>query len=244
MIDNQEKDKLLNNIWSMTVCIAALSDDKKKAVLVADKLLTNQGVFPVQFNGDGKIFEMNENVKVMYSGGSSEALSIIDKAKKSIGSKKWILEVAEHINQKHLEYLQEILIRQHLIPRGIKTIDEYYKGQNFNIDQNTKNNIDIILTTHSLINIVFFIVCGKDSDGTFKIYLLNSNPRFVPSFIHNNYTAIGSGANHALFSIMHSEKEYNQSLSLEEVKKILLEAKKKAEKAPDVGKDTDVETME
>jgi len=228
----------------MTVCIAALSDNKKKAVLVADKLLTNRGTFSNQTNGDGKIFTMNENVKVMYAGGASEALTIIDKAKKSIGSKKWVLEIAEHVNQKHLEYLQDILINTHLIPRGIKSIAEYYRGQNFNIDIPTKNLIDTALTTHNLINAVFFIVCGKDSDGLFKVYLLSPNPRTIPSLVITDYAAIGSGSNHALFSIIHSKEKYSHLLSSEKIKKILLEAKKKAEKDPDVGKETDTEIME
>ena len=228
----------------MTVCIAALSDDKKKAVLVADKLITYQTTFPFQVNGEGKIFHINDNVKVMYSGRENDALLIIEKVKRGVDSKKWITEIAEYVNQKHLEYLNDIIVAMHLTSRGIKSITEYYKNKELNLDAATNSNIDLAITTHNLNSALNLIVCGKDSDGLFKLYFLNNNPRVAPLLLNIGYAAIGSGANHALYSIIHSSVEYNHSLTAAQVKEMLLEAKKKAEKASDVGVETDIVIME
>jgi 20S proteasome alpha/beta subunit len=105
----------------MTVCIAALAEDGKKAVLVADKLVTSKGLLPYQIDmAANKIVKINDDVRVMYCGGITDASIIIENSIKNIGKNKWVSDVAKLINEKHLEYLLEILSQGQLKTRGIK----------------------------------------------------------------------------------------------------------------------------
>lgn len=227
----------------MTICIVSLANDKKKAVLVADRLLTTHGLLPNQADsGEGKIFDINENVKAMFCGGYADAVTVIDIARRTLDNKKWVTEVAEHLNDKHLEYLNGILIRTHLTSRGIKSLEDFYRSQDLNLDPKVRQEIDRALTTYNLTGDLRFIVCGKDSDGLFKVYTLNSNPRNIIQLQTAGYATIGSGEHHANFALIHSG--HNISLSDVDIKSILLDAKKKAEKTPDVGPETDVVIME
>lgn len=218
----------------MTVCIAALADNGTEAVLVADKLVTTHGILPYQIDmAAEKIVKINDEVSVMFCGGLTDATVVIENSIKNIGSNKWVGEVANLVNQKHLEYLLEILTRQQLTTRGIKDVNEFYKEYTQKLDENTKKSIDEVLTTHSLNSNPQFIVCGKEADGTYKIYWLSNNPRNIPILMTTGYSTIGSGSGYAGFSMIQSK--YNQSLTAEEVKVILMKAKKEAENDRDVG---------
>ena len=226
----------------MTVCIAALADSGKKAVLIADKLVTSKGILPYQADmAADKIVPINENTSVMYCGGITDASIIIENSIKNIGQNKWVDEIANLINNKHLEYLLEILIRQHLTTRGIVSINEFYTEYSLKLDADTRTKIDTALTTFNLNSGVQFIVCGKGSDGSYKIYYLGSNPRFVPFLKTDDYSTIGSGSGHANFSMIQSK--YNKSLTVEKVEEILKKAKKEAENDRDVGPSEDIEKM-
>ncbi len=229
----------------MTVCIVALAEDKKKAVLIADKMLTTSGLLPSQVDGNAnKIFKFNDNFSVLWAGGVADALSILEEAKKNIGSKRTVKELAEHINNKHLEYLHGIIERSAIIGRGLKDIHTFYFDKSLNLDQNVRGQIDQALATHNLNSNTSFIVCGKDNDGIYKIYSLGSNPRNIPQLIIEDYCVIGSGEIYARASILGSEKIYKSSLSIDNVKKIILEAKKKSESDPGVGNKEDIIILE
>ncbi len=227
----------------MTVCVAALSDDGKKAVLVADKLATDRGILPYQIEmAAPKIIKINDNISVMYCGGIADASIIIESCKKNIGENKWVTEITKLVCDKHLERLLELLTREQLTTRGIKDINEFYKEYTLKLDAETKNKIDLALTNNVLNSHNQFIVCGKESNGEYKIYWLGENPRIVPILMINGYSTIGSGSGYAGFSIIQSQ--YNKSLALEKVKEILIKAKKEAENDRDVGKSEDVIIME
>lgn len=224
---------------AMTVCIAALAEDKKKAVLVADKMVTTHGAL-AHGTDDGaeKLVKMAENVYVMYAGGISDATVIIEKARSSIGSKRTAKEIAEHVNQSHLEYLQDMLVRQHLLPRGITSIHEFYHDSTISLDPQIRQQVDVALSTHTLNSNTVFVVCGVEEDGNYRMYFLGLNPRAIPFLVTDGYTAIGSGEAHARFSLIFSD--YKVSMTAEEVKEKVLEAKKKAESCLDVGESESV----
>jgi len=241
--DNIEYNQQNSITISMTVCIAALSNNGKKAILVADKLVTTTGILPYQTEmAAEKIIKINDNVSVMYCGGIADASIIIENSIKNIGENKWVTDIAKLINDKHLEYLLEILTRLQLTTRGIKDINEFYKEYTLKLDAVTKTTIDTVLTTHVLNSHTQFIVCGKENNGDYKIYYLGDNPRLVPNLMMSGYTTIGSGRGYADFSIIQSQ--YNKSLQLEKVKEILIKAKKEAEKDRDVGNNEDILVME
>lgn len=224
----------------MTVCIAALAEDGKKAVLVADKMLTVQGTFPYTLDGSGdKIFKINDNVHAMWCGGYVDATNILNKLKTSMGSAVLsVYETAEKLREAHLEYLQEVLIRENIIGRGIPSLADFYGNASIMLTEDSRKSIENALANFWLNSNTQFIVCGKDADGLYKIFILPINPRNMILFGAEGYTQIGSGSFHAQYSMIHSN--YKTSLSVDKVQKLALGAKKKAEKAPDVGKEEDI----
>lgn len=239
---NLEQNKDILSL-SMTVCIAAVAEDGKKAVLIADKLVTTTGILPYQTDmAADKIVKINDNVSVMYCGGITDASVIIEDSLKNIGQNKWIGEIANHINQKHLEYLTRILTRLHLTTRDIQSPNEFYNNYIPLINTQIGKDIDTALTTHNLLSNTQFIVCGKENDGLYRIYYLGINPRFVPNLMTINYSTIGSGAGHANFAMIQSK--YNKSASAKDVQELLIKAKKSAENDQNVGINEDIMVME
>lgn len=227
----------------MTVCIAGLAENGKKAILIADKLLTTPGVLSYQSNVGEKIFKIYDNMYVLWAGGVVDATTILSRSEKILSLGTFgVKEVAECINQKHLEYLHEILVNTHIKGRGIKSIEDFYGNQSINLPIESRREIDNALATHNLTSGTVFIVCGKDSDGQYRIFFLDTNPRHQIIPIIESYVTIGSGAWHAKFSIIHSK--YTPLLPINNVKKIFKEAKKKAEKDTNVGKKEDIIVME
>lgn len=228
----------------MTVCIAALAEKGKKAVLIADKLVTNSGILPYQIESAAdKIIKMTDDVYVMFCGGVSEATIIINEAKKGLNGKhKFVADIAKLINDKHLEYLLEIITRNELITRGINDINRFYTDKNLVLPDDVRKTIDSRLAGNILNNKVFFIVCGKDNNGIYQIYSLDSNPRAMPYLVVVGYQTIGSGQVYAGTSIIQSE--YSIDKTIEKVKEITTKAKKDAEKDRDVGQSEDLIILE
>lgn len=227
----------------MTVCIAALAEDGKKAVLIADRLLSTGGILPYQTDGfASKIFKINDNVTAMWAGGFVDATNIIEKAKKDWGSKKLtVKETAEYLHKAHLDHLHEVLSTQHIKGRGLKDLAAFYGDKAINLPHDARVQIDNALASHTLTSNPAFIICGKDADNLYKIFI-GANPRNLIFPALENYAAIGSGEWHAKFEIIHSS--YVTSMMADKVKAILLAAKKKAEKSPDVGASEDILILE
>lgn len=239
VIINDEKERDATLPVSMTVCIAALAEDGRKAVLVADKMLTTGGVFPYQSdNGAEKILQINQNVHIMWCGGLNDSALILTKAKTRIGQRSLTtLEITQEIRAAYFEYLQEMLIAENLIGRGIPSLADFYGNNTSQLSFDARKHIENALATFNLQSNVSFIVCGKDEDGIYKIYTISSNPRFAEQIAPEGWNTIGSGEGHARFSIIHSN--YNLNLLVDKVKVILKTAKRRAEKEPSVGKKTD-----
>src|SRR5579872_4328100 len=126
VISTPHKEESGNISLSMTVCIAALAADGKKAILIADKLVTTHGVLPYQVDmAANKIIKINNDVYVMFAGSITDATVIIENTINHIGSNKWVSDIADLINKKHTERLIEVLTQGNLVTRGFKNIQEY-----------------------------------------------------------------------------------------------------------------------
>lgn len=229
---------------NMTVCIAAVAEDGKKAVLVADKMVTMNGPLPHQIDGSAtKIVKFTDDVSVMWAGGVTDITNILETAKSTLGDRRTVGEIADHINQTHFEYLQGIIVRRDIIGRGIASLNDFYTNPALQIDWNTRNMIQNNLASNTLVDSnPAFIVCGKDAQGLYRVYFLGNNPRFIPYLHTSGYATIGDGGTHAAYSFIFDD--YVPSMNLEKVKKIASAAKKKAEKCQNVGKGKDEVILE
>lgn len=226
----------------MTICIAAISEEGKSAVLVADKMLTSVGgMLPYRNDGMGdKIFQLSDHVYGMWAGGLGDAVNILQIFKDDNPNPNTLSveQTAEKLRQAHLKYLLSVLERENITGRGIASIADFYGDKAINLTTEVRQQIETALATYNLNSNTQFIVCGKDADNLYKIFVLNGNPRLMNLRISEGYTQIGSGWGHAQFSIIHSQ--YMPVLSQAKVEKIIKTAKHKAEKDPGVGKLTDV----
>ncbi len=238
-------DKIVSidaTMFAMTVCIAAIADGGKKAVLMADKMTTMNGMLSHQIDGAAtKIHKISDTVAVMYCGAISEATQIIERFKSSVGDKTLVEELATQLNQTFLEYLYEHIVNQQIIGRGIPSLLQFYNS-NFFVSPDTRKIIENSLASDTLLNFVNFVICGKGVDGLYKVYYLGTNPRYLPSLYVSGYGAIGDGSTHAVYSLIFDD--YIPTKSLEDVKKMVEEAKRKAEKCTTVGKESDQIVLE
>lgn len=235
-----------NSIYneSMTVCIAAITEEGKKAILVADKLVTSQGLLPYQVDmAADKIMKLSEHTQthVMYCGGVSDAMTIIENSIKAGTEGKNVEEIANIVNSEHLKYLISILDRAQITGRGMESREWYYENH-LKMHESLTNKIDSILETYTLNSQTQFIICGKSYNGMYKVYYLNTNPRLMPSPNISGYATIGSGGGFANFVMIQSK--YEKTLDKDIVTQIVLKAKKESENDRDVGSSHDVLILE
>jgi 20S proteasome alpha/beta subunit len=226
----------------MTVCIAAISDEGRGAVLAADKMLTSiGGLLPYRNDGTGdKIFQLSDHVRGMWAGGLGDATNILQVFRDDNPNPDALTveQTAERLRLAYLKYLLSVLERENITGRGIASIAEFYGNQAINLTADVRQQIQIALATYNLNSNTQFIVCGKDADNLYKIFVLNGNPRTMNTRVTEGYAQIGSGWGHAQFSMIHSR--YKPALLQADVEKIIKTAKRRAEKDPGVGKLTDV----
>lgn len=229
----------------MTICIAALAEGKKRIILVADQMITASIPIAYQFETSDvrKIYDLSSNVVLLTAGNALFASEIFEKSKKEIEADKSVspenrtVEQLAEIVRRNFQILRRgIVERSVLEPRGLN-LSSYYQMQQ-KLHQAVVQEVE-----NQLINTnigVDLIVAGHDPSGGCHIYSV-THPGIAVCHDELGYVAVGSGAPHAMYSIIGSS--YKKSLPLEEVKKIASEAKKKSEVAPGVGVDTTIQTL-
>lgn len=226
----------------MTICIAALADNRKKLVLAADQMITANIPMPYQFETDDvkKIYDLTDNAVLLTAGNALFAYEIYENALKNIGYAKvrgeqigTIKELAEIVRVEYQNYRRDMAVKSVLEPRGL-TLNDYY-------DRQQKLNIGIIQEIENqLVNLniaVDLIIAGHNMENECHIYSI-THPGILVLHDALGYVCVGTGAPHATYNLIGSN--YKKSLNDGEVKKLIEEAKKKSEVAPGVGKATTI----
>jgi 20S proteasome alpha/beta subunit len=224
----------------MTICIGALAENRKKLVLVSDRMITANIPMPYQFEKEDvqKIYDITDNVKVLTAGNAlfayeviQAAVTIIEKQKLDGKDAHSVEEVAEILRQVYQQFRLRIVIQRILEPRGLDLPTYYSQQKNLNpgiiqeIEQALVNaNIDVEL-----------VVAGVNDGKSCHLYTV-THPGTVACHDPIGYACVGSGAPHAMYSLIGSE--YTKDKTVDSVEKLVLEAKKKSEVAPGVGRDT------
>jgi len=218
----------------MTICIAALAENGKKIVLVADQMVTANIPIPYQYETPEvkKIYEITNNSIVLTAGNALFAHEIIENGQvkiKAISGVNTIEEISEVLRAEYQNYRKEFISRTFLEPRGLD-LTTYYSFQQ-KLSPILVQEIDNAFENFNIA--VEMIVVGYNPDGG-RIYSI-THPGLLISHDPLGYACIGTGAPHAIYYLMGSN--YKKSLSKDEVTKLILEAKKKSEAAPGVGKE-------
>ena len=223
----------------MTVCIAALYGDGAGVVLVTDRMVTAH--IPIGYE-----FEHQENTKIVELAGANSTHALI--AGDVLGGNEILKvaqvqmtqrdgsvsasEAAEIVRGAYQQVRLEKITHQELGSRGLD-IDTYY-GRHQQLSQPIVQMIDHAFCKGNFG--VEMLVAGPNG-GTHAIHTILN-----PGTIHDNssigHGAIGSGAPHALYSLI--EDSYAASLSKKEVVTLVKKAKKRSEVAPGVGVETTI----
>lgn len=220
----------------MTICVAALYENGHGAVLVSDRMVTAH--FPIGYE-----FEHDETTKMIKMGEALDVYSLL--AGDVLLGTEIINAAREHIELQEISsatmiaemvrvaYQQKRLarvVKSELEPRGL-SLQEYYNSQQRLLPQIVQVMDQALRQTDIGVEI---IVAGP-SGSQCSIHTI-MNPGVDSDNSSIGYSAIGSGAPHAIYSLI--EALYKPSLSKERVKEIVESAKKRSEVAPGVGSRT------
>lgn len=221
----------------MTICIAALYGDGSGVVLASDRMVTAH--FPIGYE-----FEHSENTKIVELGcdGMVRALiagdvlrgnEILDAARAKLASKEGgftASEAAEAIRVSYQEIRLANIICRELEPRGLD-LNSYY-GRHQKLSPQVVQLIDQALYTVDIR--VEILIAGQNGD----VYTVHTvlNPGTIQNNSSIGHAAIGSGAPHALYSLI--ENFYTRSMNREKVVELVEQAKKRSQVAPGVGSET------
>ena len=226
----------------MTVCIAALYGDGEGVVLASDRMVTAH--FPIGYE-----FEHQENTKIVNLAGANsthalvagdvlrgnEILKMAQVIMEQRDSCASASEAAEIVRSAYQQVRLTNITHRELEPRGIDLAGFY--GRHQQLSPQVVQIVDQVMCNLDLG--IEILVAGPNG----KIYTIHTI--LNPGTIHDNsaigHGAIGSGAPHALYSLI--ENSYAITLSKDKVVELVKKAKTRSEVAPGVGKETTIVVM-
>ncbi len=227
------KKKWEKKVKNMTICIGLLCDDKKQAVAIADRKITDDYLSIGFEHGESKIIPISKNTVAMCSGYTAITSEILDPVKaKNLEKTVEVKEIAEEIANSYDRVRKEKINRLYFKPRGLD-ISEISSSKEINLQ--LLQQLDKVIEGFEFPDYakpvgLQILVVGVDSSA--HIYLVD-NPGIFSSRDSIGWMCIGSGTPPAENSLILNE--YNISRSKKEAFYFGYEAKKWAEKSPEVG---------
>ncbi len=229
----------------MTICIAALAEDKKKIILAADQMITATIPIAYEFETEDvrKIYFPTENIAILTAGNTLHAFEIVDQLIRDIRSDANVKPehrrteyVVERTRKIYQDYRRNLFSKTFLEPRGLN-LNSYYDIQQ-KLFPGVVNKIEHELDSFSIG--VEMIVAGSNPGGNCHIYSI-THPGISTSHDELGYVAVGSGAAHAMYYLIGSG--YKKTFPAKRVEQVVREAKKRSEAAPGVGQETTIITL-
>ncbi len=218
----------------MTICIAGIAENKK-IVACTDKMLTIEAPVKTAFeiSENSKAIKLADKVVAMFAGDVLKANAVLKLAKTKIQSGNISTEkVAEIVENAYKEQwvsdIEKALLQRFGLDR------KSFVNKQKELEPELVKGVNNLIGNYNLA--VEIIVAGVDADEPHMFKILNPGIKQAQDPI--GYCCIGSGTQHATFSLI--ESEYNPSF--EEAKSVhsVLQAKKRAQYDPGVGELTDI----
>ncbi len=221
----------------MTICIAAMAEGGKKVVTAVDRMVTANFPIPTEFETVDvpKIYTLAENALAMSAGNALTAFEIVERAKAQISDQQItkIEQITEVVRRSYQDYRRHLVVERYLEPRGL-SLDSYY-GMQQKLVLGVVQEVELQLTSFNL-GVELIVVGCRDNDECHLFTVTHPGVSNLHDAI--GHVSIGSGAPHVMYFFIGSN--YRKSLPVEEVEKLVKEAKKKSEVAPGVGRQTEV----
>lgn len=220
----------------MTICIAAICDECGAVVVTSDKMIS-AAFLDLEFEHHrSKLVKLGDNCVGLTAG---DALANIDLFRAVSGTITQLQNptvdlIANQVKQQFVELRRQKAEERLLVPRDLTIKDFYKEGMinrlpaelGFTIDNGVQNYVYPLE----------IIIAGVDETGA-HIYGV-SNPGVLSCYDSLGYHSVGSGERHALLSII--SNEYCHTCDINEGVYLVYEAKKRAEVAQGVGKETEI----
>lgn len=223
----------------MTVCIAALYENGKGAVLASDHMITASIPIGYEFENDetSKIYALNDDAYVLSAGNVLFGDQIVQSSRITIAEESLghVRDMADIVKTKYQTFRLAHIEDNYLTPRGL-TLESYYGRQA------TLNPVIVQMIDEAMVKVdmgVELILVGPTGTG-YGIYLI-TNPGTSHCLDAIGFCAIGSGAPHVTYSLLGAT--YKKSLGKSDVRDLVIRAKEISEVAPGVGKETSVEVL-
>jgi hypothetical protein len=214
----------------MTVCIAALADGGKRAILVADQLITHGFMgWAVESEDTPKIHAINSNSVIMTAGDASTSHEIV-KIARTLTVQNPTLGFIEIARSSYSLFRTQKLEQLFINSRGL-TLKDFY-DRHTTLQGEIVREIDEKFATWDL---GVQLIAVSYLDGACSLGII-WNPGVTQQLDGVGYACVGEGGPHATYAML--DLGYTKNQAMNDVKKIVLEAKKRSEKAPTVGKKT------
>ena len=220
----------------MTICIGALCEKRAKAVFASDRMVTSRQLL-IEFEHDEPKFEtLTEKCVAVTAGEALPPTELFRAARTQIQDSPRIGEIADVVETNFAKMRTKRVEDLFFKPRGL-TIQNFLQAQRV-MNANVVLRLDRQIETTRM-NVTILII-GVDMDGA-HIYQV-VDPGHAECFDKLGFHAIGSGLPHAISTFI--SYNYTPQVPLKRATYVIYEAKKSAEKAPGVGKATDIGIVE
>jgi 20S proteasome alpha/beta subunit len=221
----------------MTVCIAALCDNRKAIILAADKMV---GSHMIESEAEiHKVMPLHKGWRVMLAGEVAPAFDIIDSAKKKLSKAKslTVQEVEHAVVESYREKRFAEAVSRHLSPRGL-TPESFNSSSSNGMPESLRLALDAAIENHHLE--VELLVAGFDRHGQGHIFSINDydNRGAARRFDIPGFHAIGSGSHGANY--MMTYRSVSPPMPIRWALYLVLEGKYFGELASGVGSRTDL----
>jgi hypothetical protein len=218
----------------MTQLVGALCDNRKQVVLVSDRMVTAED-FTLGFEHEPKFEFMAPNALLLTAGTIHEP-ELVEDAKALIAGRASIRQTAEHISEVYRRIRKKRIEDEILGCYGLSSFDDFYQRQRL-LHEDT--NLQILRDMEHYGEGgglgAEFILGGVD-DRKAHLYRI-ADPGTYRSYDTLGYCCVGIGNRHAepVFAFL----GFRPSMKVSEVLQIAHTAKKRAELAGGIGRETD-----
>jgi 20S proteasome alpha/beta subunit len=226
---------------AMTTCVAALCDERKSIILVADRMI---GYGFVQSEPDiGKTLPLHKHWRVMIAGNDVDpAFEVIDAAKEKLKEgvpAPSMATVMDTVSECYIEHRRRRAEAKYISPRGV-TLDAFLKEGRKWVPES--DYLERLARVDQFEFDLQLIVAGFDGEGLGHIFSIDSDDdRGAPRRHDVGFYAIGSGSTNATFFM--ALRGVTPKMTVREVLYFALEGKYWGEEASGVGEDTDINVL-
>jgi hypothetical protein len=221
---------VMYRIPTMTVCIAALADDGRSAVLAADQMTTHGFLsWAVEDEHVPKIHQITDTAAILTSGDATLSHEIVKKVR------------AEWPQDPELAFIEAVRLAyatfratkiEHLLLNARNLTFQTYYQQHATLQPETVRELDSRIAAFDLGVQLIAIRFESEVCSVAAIW----NPGVTHALDSVGYACIGEGGPHATYAML--DLDYSRALPLARVAAIVKEAKRRSEKAPSVGQKT------